>query len=94
MHYGIPGKFIKIIKNYYDAMTCKVVNAGKLSNSFAVKTGVKQGFLMSLFLFLLTIDWRMKETTDKQQTGIQWNLQKQLHDLDFATNKCKTKPPE
>ena len=51
MHYGIPGKFIKIIKNYYDAMTCKVVNAGKLSNSFAVKTGVKQGFLLSPILF-------------------------------------------
>ena len=26
----------------------------------------------------------MKETTDKQQTGIQWNLKKQLDNLDFA----------
>ena len=100
-HYGIPGKFIRIIKNSYDAMTCKVVHAGKLSDSFAVKTGVKQGCLMSPFLFLLAIDWTMKETTDKQQTGIQWNRQKQLEDLDLAddiallsstTNKYKTKP--
>ena len=62
----------------------KVVHAGKLSDSFALKTGVKQGCLMSPFLFLLAIDWTMKETTDNQQTGIQWNLQKQFDDLDFT----------
>ena len=39
---------------------------------------------MSPFLFLLAFDWTMKETTDNQQTGIQWSLQKQLDDLDFA----------
>ena len=40
---------------------------------------------MSPFLFLLVIDWTMKETTDNQQTGIQWNQQQQLLDnLDFA----------
>ena len=80
-------------------MNCKVVHAGKLSDSFAVKTGVKQGCLISPFLFLLAIDWTMKETTDKQQTSIQWNLQKQL-DLYFAddiallssNNQQKTKP--
>ena len=83
MHYSIPGKFIRIIKNSYDTITCKVVHAGKLSDSFAVKTGIKQGCLMSSFLFLLAIVWTM-ETTDKQQTGIQWNLQKQLGHLDFA----------
>ena len=55
-----------------------------MSDSFALKTGVKQGCLKSPFLFLLAIDWAMKETTDKKQTGLQWNLQKQLDDLDFA----------
>ena len=43
MHYSILGKFIRIIKNCYDSLTCKVVNAGKLSVSF---TGIKHGCLM------------------------------------------------
>jgi len=83
-HYGIPEKFIRIIKNSYDKMTCKVIHAGKLSDSFTVKSGVKQDCLMSPFLFLLAIDWIMKETTNNQRNGIQWNLWKQLDDLDFA----------
>ena len=42
-HYGIPGKFIRIIKNSYDKMTCRVLHASGLSDSFTVNTGVKQG---------------------------------------------------
>ena len=83
-HYGIPGKFIRIIKNSYDRMSCKVLNAGGLSESFTVNTAVKQGCLMAPFLFLLAIDWIMKETTSEQRNGIQWNLGEQLDDLEFA----------
>ena len=36
IHCGIPGKLIRIIKNSYDRTTCKVVHAGKLSDSVAV----------------------------------------------------------
>ena len=39
---------------------------------------------MALFLFLLAIDWIMKETTRERQNGIQWNLGEQLNDLEFA----------
>lgn len=63
-HYSIPKKFIRFIKNSYDRMTCRVLHAGRLSDTFTVKSGVKQGCLMSPFLFLLAIDWIMKETTD------------------------------
>ena len=49
-----------------------------------VNTGVKQGCLMALFLFLLNIDWIMKETITEQRSGIQWNLGEQLDDLEFA----------
>jgi len=65
-------------------MSCKVLNAGGLSESFTVNTAVKQGCLMAPFLFLLAIDWIMKETTREQRNGIKWNLGEQLDDLEFA----------
>jgi len=55
-----------------------------LSESFKVKTGVRQGCLLSSFLFFLVIDWIMKTTTTGRTNGIQWTLWTQLDDLDFA----------
>ena len=83
-HYGIPEKIISLIQNTYRGMSCKVLHAGQLSESFEVKTGVRQGCLLSPFLFLLVIDWIMKTTTKGKKNGIQWTLWTQLDDLDFA----------
>nr|KAG5704036.1 hypothetical protein BaRGS_032125 [Batillaria attramentaria] len=65
-------------------MSCRIAHAGQLSESFEVKTGVRQGCLLSLFLLLLVIDWIMKTTTSGRKNGIQWTLWTQLDDLDFA----------
>ena len=65
-------------------MACQVVHGGQLTHRFNVKTGVRQGCLLSLFLFLLAIDWVMRQTTDGQRDGIQWTLWTQLDNLDFA----------
>nr|KAG5707368.1 hypothetical protein BaRGS_005335 [Batillaria attramentaria] len=65
-------------------MSCRIAHAGQLSESFEVKTGVRQGCLLSPFLFLLVIDWIMKTTTTGRKNGIQWTLWTQLDDLDFA----------
>ena len=83
-HYGIPEKIITLIRNTYDGMTCKVTHAGRLTDSFPVKTGVRQGCLLSPFMFLVAIDWIMKTTTKNRRNGIQWTLWSQLDDLDFA----------
>jgi len=40
--------------------------------------------LLSPFLFILAIDWLMKETTKGRRNGIQWTPWTQLEDLDFA----------
>ncbi|KAL1276316.1 hypothetical protein QQF64_035939 [Cirrhinus molitorella] len=83
-HYGIPAKLIRLIQKSYEEMSCQVVHGGQLTRRFDVKTGVRQGCLLSPFLFLLAIDWVMKQTTDGKKNGIQWTPWSQLDDLDFA----------
>lgn len=62
-HYGIPSKLVSLIKSNYEGMTCRVINEWQFSRQFRVQTGVRQGCLLYLFLFLLVIDWIMKMTT-------------------------------
>ena len=83
-HYGVPEKIISLIWCTFQDMSCKIAHAGQLSESFEVKTGVRQGCLLSPFLFLLVIDWIMKTTTTGRNNGILWTLWTQLDDLDFA----------
>ena len=49
-----------------------------------MKTGVRQGCLLSPFLFLLVIDWIMETTTTGRNNNIQWTIRTQLDDLYFA----------
>lgn len=83
-HFEIPEKIINIIRSTYQGMRCQVLHEGGISETFEVLTGVRQGWLLSPFLFLLCIDWVMKETINNRRTGIQWSLTEQLEDLDFA----------
>ena len=39
---------------------------------------------MSGFLFLLAVDWVMRQTTTHWNTGIRWKFNDFLEDLDFA----------
>ena len=91
-HYGVPKKIISLIWCTFQDMSCRIAHAGQLSESFEVKTGVRQVcllspflfLLVSPFLFLLVIDWIMKTTTTGRNNGMQWTLWTQLDDLDFA----------
>nr|KAG5706180.1 hypothetical protein BaRGS_019507 [Batillaria attramentaria] len=67
-------------------MSWRITHAGQLSESFGVKTRVRQACLLSPFLFLLVIDWIMKTTTAGRKNGILWTLLTQLDDLDFAND--------
>ena len=61
-HYGVPEKIISLIRCTYQDMSCRIAHAGQLSENFEMKTGIRQGCLLSPFLFLLFIDWIMKTT--------------------------------
>ena len=86
--YGIPQKIIGMIQALYRDFTCSVLHEGNLTPWFAVRTGVKQGCMLSPLLFLTALDWVMKETTNHQRTGIRWKLTSVLEDLDYADDLC------
>lgn len=44
-------------------MTCRVTHGQQLTNAFEVQTGVRQGCLLSPFLFLFVKEWVMKTST-------------------------------
>ena len=85
-HYGILEKTTNIIRNSYEGMTCRVVHGWQLTDAFEVRTGVRQGCLLSPVMFRLTMDWVMKTSTAQGRNGIQWTLWKQLDDLDYAND--------
>ncbi|PIK62384.1 endonuclease-reverse transcriptase [Apostichopus japonicus] len=82
--YQIPDKIIRIVKALYDNVECAVVDEGETTEWFHVTSGVKQGCVMSGFLFLLAIDWMMKRVLAGERRGIRWRFTTQLEDLDFA----------
>ena len=83
-HYGFPPKFVAIVQQLYEDATCQVIHDGKLTEPFSVQTGVRQGCFLSRTIFLMMVDWVMRQSTAGQRTGIQWTFTKQLEDLDFA----------
>ncbi|KAK4474260.1 hypothetical protein MN116_000298, partial [Schistosoma mekongi] len=84
-HYDAPEKIVNIIRNSYDGLHCKVVRRGQLTDTFEVKTGARQGCLLSPFS-LLVIDWIMKTATSQDTLRIQSTTSMQLDDLDFAND--------
>ena len=87
-HYGIPPIYVNLIKQLYQEATCQIIHNGKLTEAFEMKTGVRQGCLLSPMIFLMVVDWVMKETVKAGKTGIQWTLTQCLEDLDFADDLC------
>lgn len=65
-------------------MSAKVLFKQRTSKSFRVKTGVRQGCLLSLLLFLLVVDWVMNKVVGEGENGIKWVKGQTLDDLDFA----------
>ena len=77
-------KLVNMIKNSYEGMSCRVIHDGQLTKNFEIRTEVRQGCLLSPFLFILAIDWIMKTETKGKRNGIQWKMLTQLDDFDFA----------
>ena len=55
-HYGVPEKITSIIQNSCKGLTSSVLHKGQFTDDFLARTSVRQGCLLSPFLFLLAID--------------------------------------
>lgn len=64
-HDGVPEKFNNITGSSYEGITCRVIHGGQLTDTFQVRTRVRQGCLLSPFLF-----WVLKQSTAGKQNGI------------------------
>ena len=82
--YGFPEKVINILSSMYANNQCCVRHGGQLSEWFKVKTGVRQGCVISPLLFNIVIDWVMKRATSDRPRGITWKAFSHLEDEDFA----------
>ena len=51
--------FLFLVNHPNEDSECAVLDEGEESEWFKVKTGVKQGDVMSRFIFLIVIDWIM-----------------------------------
>ena len=61
----------------------KVVHNGQKTQPLNMRTGVRQGCLLSPLLFLVALDW-VTRTAFYRKRGIQWNFTTSLEDLEFA----------
>ena len=84
-------RIINIIKCFYSNFTWCICQ-GDLS--FEVKTGVRQGCVMSSMLFNIAIDWVLCRTMEDQQRGIRWTPFTILEDLDFANDLALLSHPQ
>ena len=82
--YGLPPKIINLIKMFYDNFECSIILGNTITEAFPVKSGVRQGCILSPILFLVTIDWVMCQATSLRSRGIQWTIFSHLQDLEFC----------
>ena len=81
--YGIPVKIVTITKALYEGFSAQVVHNGQKTEPLSIRTGVRQGCLLSPLLFLVTLDW-VTLTAFARRRGIQWSLTTSLEVLGFA----------
>ena len=61
----------------------QVVHNGRKTETLSMRTGVRQGCLLSPLLFLVILDW-VTRTAFSRRREIQWSLTISLEDLGFA----------
>ena len=60
--YRIPDNVVSIIRALYEGFSAQVVHNGQRTQPLNMKTGVRQGCLLSPLLFLVALNWVIRTT--------------------------------
>nr|VZI05369.1 unnamed protein product [Spirometra erinaceieuropaei] len=82
---GVPVKIIAMIKAYYRTTTARVLVRNNLSQPFGIRSGVRQGCILSPILFNYAIDWILGRAV-QEGDGVEFTPGHRLTDLDYADN--------
>ena len=77
--YRIPDRFINIFRNIYFNFSCCVKTNTGTTEFFDIVTGVRQGCILSPFLFFLVTDFVMWETMSGSDFGVRLRPQCVIH---------------
>ena len=66
-HYGMPDKVVTIIRALYEGFSAQVVHKGKRTQPLNMRTGVRQGCLLSPLLFLVALEWVTRTAFDRKR---------------------------
>jgi len=69
--YGIPSKYVNIIRDLYDQSLRNILEGRRTSDWFEVRSGVKQDCVMFGYIFVIVIDWLMRNTRQKKRTALE-----------------------
>ena len=91
MHKKLPCRKVLITiskfnqSSMFDKLNWRWLHARNVTSDwFMVKSGVKQGCVISEFHFFLCLDWVMRKATADKRRGIRMNFTTVLEDLEFA----------
>nr|VZI35910.1 unnamed protein product [Spirometra erinaceieuropaei] len=80
---GVPEKIIAMIKAYYRSTTARVLVRNSFSQPFGIRSGVRQGCILSPILFNYAIDWILGRAL-RDSDGVEFAPGHRLTDLDYA----------
>ncbi|VDN13203.1 unnamed protein product [Dibothriocephalus latus] len=81
--HGMPAKLIALIKAFYRSTTARVLVHNNSSQPFDIRSGVRQGCVLSLILFNYVDDW-IRGKALHEEDGIELAPGRRLTNLDFA----------
>jgi hypothetical protein len=68
---GIKGMYLYIVKAIYDKLKANIILNGEKLKPFPLKSGMRQGCSLSLFLFNIVLEFLARATKQEETKGIQ-----------------------
>ena len=84
---GLPEKALNVLKAMYSETYSQVRVKNTISLKFKIVSGVRQGSILSTFLFNHCIDWIMEQALSNDLLGLTLDGM-MIADLDFADDIC------